>query len=79
MKERAKAFGLVEALLFTTSTIALWEWKVAPPVNVYIPVIIIREKGAIGTLTEWQNLYPQREIMVLGMGLKRRRGDNNEF
>jgi hypothetical protein len=20
--------------------------------------------------TEWQNLYPQREIMVLGMGLK---------
>jgi hypothetical protein len=28
------------------------------------------EQGAIGTLTEWQNLYPRREIMVLGMGLK---------
>jgi len=24
------------------------------------------ELGAIGTLTEWQNLYPRREIMVLG-------------
>ncbi len=28
------------------------------------------EPGAIGTLTEWQNLYPRREIMVLGLGLK---------
>jgi hypothetical protein len=28
------------------------------------------ELGAIGTLKEWQNLYPRREIMVLGMGLK---------
>jgi hypothetical protein len=36
----------------------------------YIPVIIIGEQGAIGTLTEWQNLYSRREIMVLGMGLK---------
>jgi hypothetical protein len=26
--------------------------------------------GAIGMLTEWQNLYPRREIMVLGMGLE---------
>ena len=66
---KAKAFGLVEALLFTTSTIALWEWKVAPPINIYIPTIIIGEQGAIGTLTEWQNLYVRRTIMVLGMGL----------
>jgi len=28
------------------------------------------EPGAIGTLMEWQNLYPRREIMVLGMGLR---------
>jgi hypothetical protein len=69
-KERARAFGLVEALLFTTSTIALGEWKVVPPVSIYIPKIIIVEQGAIGTLTEWQNLYPRREIMVLGMGLR---------
>jgi hypothetical protein len=33
-------------------------------------MIIIGEQGAIGTLTEWQNLYPGIEIMVLGMGLK---------
>jgi hypothetical protein len=33
-------------------------------------MIIIVERGTIGTLTEWQNLYPRREIMVLGMGLK---------
>jgi hypothetical protein len=33
-------------------------------------LIINREQGAIGLLTEWQNLYPRREIMVLGMGLK---------
>jgi hypothetical protein len=66
MKERAKAFGLVEALLFTTSKTALWEWKVAPSISIYIPAIIIGVQGAIGTLTEWQNLYPRREIMVLG-------------
>ncbi len=70
MKESTKAFGLVEALLFTTPTIALWEWKVAPPRSIYIPTIIIGEQGAIGTLTEWQNLYSRREIMVLGMGLE---------
>ena len=60
-KERAEAIGLVEALLYTTSTIALWEWKVAPPINIYIPTIIIGEQGAIGMLTEWQNLYLVRE------------------
>jgi hypothetical protein len=38
-----KAIGLVEALLYTTSTIALWECKVAPPINIYIPAIIIGE------------------------------------
>ncbi len=32
------------------------------------------EPGAIGTLREWQNLYPRREIMVLGMGLKEAAG-----
>jgi hypothetical protein len=34
--------------------------------NIYIPKIIIREQGAIGLLTGWQNLYPGIEIMVLG-------------
>jgi hypothetical protein len=34
--------------------------------SIYIPAIIIGEQGAIGLLTEWQNLYPRREIMVLG-------------
>ena len=48
----------------------LSEWKVVPSLSIYIPAIIIEEQGAIGTLTEWQNLYSRREIMVLGMGLK---------
>ena len=60
----------MEALLFTTLKTALWEWKVAPLLRIYIPAIIIGEQGTIGTLTEWQNLYLRREIMVLGMGLK---------
>jgi hypothetical protein len=34
--------------------------------SIYIPAIIIGEQGAIGLLTEWQNLYVHRTIMVLG-------------
>jgi hypothetical protein len=66
---KAKAFGLVEALLFTTLKTAVMGVK-SCPAKKHIPTIIIEEQGAIGTLTEWQNLYPRREIMVLGMGLK---------
>ena len=47
--------------------------KSCPANGLLYPVIIIGEQGTIGLLTEWQNLYPRREIMVLGMGLKERR------
>ena len=66
MKERAKAFGLVEALYFTTLKTAVIGVKCCPARGRLFPCDDNREQGAIGTLTEWQNLYVRRTIMVLG-------------